>query len=159
MAPLARFQKRFYTLPLFLRHAGGLLAHAGDLLRARRGGRVDRRFAERLMLAVTQVNECRYCRAYHSRMAREAGLGEAELSGLLAGDFAGAPPEQRLALVFAQGYAESHEQVDPAEWARLEAAYGPQAARDILAYLRVITMGNLLGNTWEAVLWRLRGGG
>ncbi|MEW6242582.1 MAG: carboxymuconolactone decarboxylase family protein, partial [Chloroflexota bacterium] len=35
--------------------------------------------------------------------------------------------------------------------------YGQDTAEDILAYLRMITFGNLLGNTFDALLSRLKG--
>ena len=158
MTAAAHFNKRTYNLPTFFRHTGKLLRHPGYLLGALTGRRVSRRFAERLMLAVTQVNRCKYCSYAHSRMALQAGLSADELAALLEGDLGAAPTGQRPALVFAQQFAANREQVDPADWQRLQQIYGPEAAEDILTILRVITMGNLLGNSLDAVLWRLRGG-
>lgn len=153
-----RFDKRRYDLPTFFRHSWELLRRPRQVRRALRSGQVDRKFAERLMLAVTQVNQCRYCSYAHSRMALQAGLSADELAALLEGDLGAAPTGQRPALVFAQQFAANREQVDPADWERLQQIYGPEAAEDIVTILRVITMGNLLGNSLDAVLWRLRGG-
>jgi hypothetical protein len=35
--------------------------------------------------------------------------------------------------------------------------YGEEAANDIMTYLRMITFGNLLGNTFDAILSRFSG--
>ena len=35
--------------------------------------------------------------------------------------------------------------------------YGEQGARDIMAYIRMIMMGNLYGNTFDAFLSRFKG--
>ena len=40
---------------------------------------------------------------------------------------------------------------------KLVQTYGQERARDILAHVRMITLGNLSGNTFDALLSRLRG--
>ncbi len=40
-------------------------------------------FRERLMLAVTAVNGCRYCSYFHARQALKSGLTPEEISRLL----------------------------------------------------------------------------
>ena len=150
------FRKRIYSIESFSAALEDGLEHARDLRAAARGGRVNRAFAERIMLAVTAVNECRYCSYGHTRAALASGLSPAEIQAILAGDFGSAPPEEFLALTFAQHYAERAGQPDEAAWNRLVEAYGPETAQDILAYIRMITMCNLAGNTLDALLNRLR---
>ncbi len=156
-AEAAVFSRRVYTLPGFLAALLDGAAHLPELARAARGGRVSRAQAEKIMLAVTQVNNCRYCRLGHSYAASRAGVSRAEIESLLAGDWSPFPAQETAALAFARHYAESEEQPDPAAWEALVAACGPAQARDALAYMRMITIGNLLGNTFDALLSRLRG--
>lgn len=109
------------------------------------------------MLAVTRVNGCRYCAYGHSRAALAVGVTEAEIQHLMSGDLGGFPEEEAVALAFAQHYAESACQPDVQALRRLMDTYGPETARDIQAYLRMITFGNLYGNTFDALLSRLAG--
>jgi AhpD family alkylhydroperoxidase len=122
---------------------------------AARGGRVSKAFAERIMLAVTQVNGCRYCHYGHTRAALRAGVSEAEIRSLTLGALDQLPAEELVALVYAQHFAESGGRPDLEARQRLQETYGPETARDIMAYIRMIMMGNLLGNTFDALLSRL----
>lgn len=151
------FQRRAYTWAHFRRAVADILAHRDELRAASSSQTVDHAFAEKIMLAVTQVNDCRYCRYGHTQAALAAGISADELARLLAGELGSFPEHEAVALTFAQHYAESQEQPDPAAWERLVATYGPEDARSILAWVRMITLGNLLGNTFDAFLSRLRG--
>lgn len=127
-----------------------------DALRqARRSRKVSRAFAEKIMLAVTQVNGCRYCNYGHSKAALAAGVSQKELQNLLKGDLDEFPEGESVALTFAQHYAESDSKPDPLALKRLEETYGDETSRQILAYIRMITFGNLYGNTFDALISRL----
>lgn len=152
-----QFRKRIYNVATFRAAIDDAMDNLPDLRAAARGGRVDKAFAERLMLAVTAVNGCRYCSYGHSAAALRAGVEREEIAQLLGGDLAGAPAEQVPALLFAQHYAETEGHPEPQAWHELETRYGPQTARDIMAYIRMIMVGNLSGNTLDALLSRLRG--
>ena len=149
------FDKRIYTIATFRRALDELFVHLPELRAALRGGRVSKPFAERIMLAVTQVNGCRYCHYGHARAALAAGVTPAEIQHLIAGELGRLPADEVIALTFAQHYAETEGNPDPAAWQRLVDTYGPETARDIMAYIRMITLGNLLGNTFDALLYRL----
>ena len=151
------FTKRIYTLPLFTADVRQIFDHMDSLRRAARGGRVNRAFAEKIMMAVTSVNGCRYCSYAHSRAALAAGIPEAELQRIMSLDLGDFPESEAVALTFAQHYAETCCHPDPAAWQKLVSYYGQDTAEDILAYLRMITFGNLLGNTFDALLSRLKG--
>ncbi len=151
------FHKRIYTIPTFIAAIDDLLRHMDDLIDARRSGRIDRAWAEKLMLAVTAVNDCRYCMAFHRGLATRAGVSDDELRAVVSHQFGDLPLHEIVALAFAQHYAESGGRPDSASRQRLIEAYGADAARDIVAYLRAITVGNLLGNTFDALLERLKG--
>jgi AhpD family alkylhydroperoxidase len=77
-------------------------------------------FRERLMLAVTAVNGCRYCSWFHTRQALKGGLAAEEAKGLLAGDIGNCPPDEAVALVHAQHWAESDAHPDPEAVQRLQ---------------------------------------
>lgn len=149
--------KRIYTFPAFNTAVQEIFDHIDDLRQAARGGRVSKRFAEKIMLVVSRVNGCRYCCYGHSRAALAAGVSENELQNLMALDLGTFPTDEVVALTFAQHYAEANCQPDPAAWQRVVSYYGEEAANAILAYLRMITFGNLLGNTFDALLNRING--
>ncbi|MCU0486505.1 MAG: carboxymuconolactone decarboxylase family protein, partial [Anaerolineales bacterium] len=151
------FNRRIYTFPTFKEDVQQIFDHMDDLRQAARGGRVSKAFAEKIMLVVTAVNGCRYCSYAHSRAALAAGVSETELQNLLALDQGTFALQEVTALTFAQHYAESACHPDPAAWQQVVTYYGEETARDILAYLRMITFGNLLGNTLDALLSRFAG--
>jgi len=155
--PPAAFNKRIYTFSAFREAVHEIVAHFDDLRVASRTGRLGKPFAEKIMLTVTRVNGCRYCSYGHAHAALAVGVTETELQKLLSGEIGAFPEQEAVALAFAQHYAETCCQPDPAAWQRLVEYYGPAAARDIQAYLRMITFGNLLGNTFDALLSRLAG--
>lgn len=152
-----KLEKRFYTPATFKKDVQEILAHFEDLRQASRSGRIDKAFAEKLMLVITGVNGCRYCSYGHSRAALVAGVSNDEISKLLKGELDDVREEEAIALAYAQHYADSFSQPDPAATQRLVDTYGADKARDIQAYLRMITFGNLLGNTFDVLLTRLKG--
>jgi hypothetical protein len=66
------------------------------------------------------------------------------------------PEHELVAVLFAQHYAAQADRYDAAAWQRLQDTYGAAAARDILTHIRVITFANLYGNTFDALLERLK---
>jgi AhpD family alkylhydroperoxidase len=151
------FHKRIYTLPTFTADVKNIFDHMDSLRNAAHGGRVSKAFAEKIMLVVTRVNGCRYCSYGHSRAALAAGVSDSELQKLMALELGTFPESEAVALTFAQHYAESCCNPDPAAWQRVTSYYGEEAANDIITYLRMITFGNLLGNTFDALLSRFSG--
>ncbi len=119
---------------------------------------IDSALRERLMLAVTQVNGCRYCAQYHAKLALEEGLDNEEVARLLDGSFDDAPPEERTALLYAQHWADQRGDPDPEARARLVETYGEEKADAIDVLLQMIKMGNYMGNAWDYVLYRISGG-
>jgi AhpD family alkylhydroperoxidase len=154
--PEYTFNKRIFTFSLFAANARDLFSHLDELTGALTQHHVSRALAEKIMLAVTQVNGCRYCSYAHARMALQAGVSEPELRDLLMGEFSHIPAHELVAVLFAQHYAEQHDRYDAAAWQRLQDAYGAEVASDILTHIRMITFANLYGNTFDALLERLR---
>lgn len=107
MLPMDGFSRRRYS------RAKEALADMREISRDRRqmrslmsGNVVSEEFRERLMLAVTEVNGCRYCSYWHARAALAAGLGQDEVTSLLEGDLTESPPDELTALLHAQHWAD-----------------------------------------------------
>jgi AhpD family alkylhydroperoxidase len=149
------FHKRFYTPRSFFRDLREMVVHRSAIRETARSGRVSRAFAEKIMMAVTAVNGCRYCAYFHTRQALKEGVREDEIARILSLELGGFPPEEAVALAFAQHWAETEGQPDPEAERRFYETYGPQVSADILNWMRMINMGNLLGNSWDALLWRV----
>lgn len=150
------FPRRFYHRP------GDLFRDLREIWRERRQVRMVMRgealnpaFRERLMLAVTEVNGCRYCQHAHARMALTAGLSEADVRDLAVGNLLGSPTEQVPALLYAQHWAETEGRPDPEARRRILETYGSAQTEAVETALRVIRIGNLLGNTWDCLLYRV----
>lgn len=120
-----------------------------------RGETLSPQFRERLMLVVTEVNACRYCSYFHARQALVAGLSDEELQALTEGEFDASPAEEKPAMLYAQHWAEADGQPDVAATERLVTAYGLETAAAIELALRMIRIGNLAGNTFDYLLYRL----
>ena len=149
------FDKRFYTPRSLIRDLRELLARRSEIRETMQSGRVSRAFAEKIMMAVTAVNQCRYCARYHTRLALKEGIPQDEIARILSLELDEFPPEEAVALAFAQHWAETEGHPDPEAERRFRETYGTQVSADILNWMRVITMGNLLGNSWDALLWRV----
>ncbi|MCA9898702.1 MAG: carboxymuconolactone decarboxylase family protein [Ardenticatenaceae bacterium] len=150
------FKRRIYgSLKEMMADLAWPFKHREKLRQAMRGRLVSPQFRERLMMAVTAVNECRYCAFYHARESERVGLATNEIRELLAGDLAHAPEEELPALLYAQHYAEQNGRPDPITRQSLQTTYGPARADAIETVLRLIRMGNLLGNSTDWVLYKL----
>ena len=112
-------------------------------------------FQERLMLAVTAVEGCRYCSYFHAKQALKSGVTPEEISRLLSGDVNNCPEEEAVAVIYAQHWAESNACFDQEAVDRLRETYGPEKVEAIHLMLHMIRLGNLLGNTWDYLLYRI----
>jgi AhpD family alkylhydroperoxidase len=139
----------FYRNPLpLLRDLGRLILYSPALLRALAGGVPPAR-RERLMLAVSAVNGCPYCLAFHTRLALKCGLSEEEVEALVAVTDDPLPPEDRPAVLYAREWARRGGRAEGRLRADLVSVYGPSQARQIEALLHLIWIGNLLGLTYQ----------
>ena len=151
------FLRRTYASPAaFLDDVRFILRHRDQLKTAMRV--LDEAFRERLMLAVTQVNRCRYCTDFHAKYALEAGLSEEEIEQLLEGVVERCPPDEVLAVLYARHWAEEVGSPEPEIRQRLVDVYGEARADAIDMVLRMIWVGNLSGNTLDYLLYRISGG-
>jgi AhpD family alkylhydroperoxidase len=150
-----KFRRRFYRRPSEVAGDVRLLVREYRHARKRKGSPIDGAFRERLMLAVTEVNGCRYCAYAHARLALAAGVTSADIQALTQGDLRGAPSEQVPALLYAQHWAESDARPDAGARDRVLDMYGEEKTQAIELTMRSIRLGNLLGNTADYLLYRL----
>jgi AhpD family alkylhydroperoxidase len=153
------FRRRYYSRPgPFLRDARAIVSRRALVRRAMRK-LIAPGFRERLMMVVTEVNGCRYCSYYHARESLAAGVPEAQLRELLAGSIPrDAPAEELPALLYARHWAETDARPDPEADRRLTEVYGAEKAEAVRIVLRMIRIGNLLGNSADYLLYRLSRG-
>jgi len=150
------FQRRTYHRPSQLLRDISILARRRSQMRNLMNGEtLSAAFRERLMLAVTEVNQCRYCAYYHAKQALVEGFSENELQALTRGEFDNSPAQERPALLYAQHWAEADGIPDEEARARIVQLYGAETANAIDTALRVIRIGNLMGNTWDSLLYRV----
>jgi AhpD family alkylhydroperoxidase len=118
-------------------------------------GLISPAFRERLMLAVTAVDGCRYCSYFHAKQALKSGLTTEEIGQLLSGAVDKCPEDEAVAVIYAQHWAESDAHPDPEAVLKLQQTYGIKEAEFIHLMLRMIRLGNLLGNSWDYLLYRI----
>jgi AhpD family alkylhydroperoxidase len=134
-----------------------MLRNISGMKETAKAERISKQFAENIMLACTAVNDCIYCAWAHTKVALETGSTIQEIEQILALQFDKVLEDQVIALSFAQHFAESQGKPTKKALQKLGSYYGPQKSNDIINYLNMITMGNLLGNTIDAFESRLRG--
>jgi AhpD family alkylhydroperoxidase len=152
-----KFRRRLYNKPReFIEDLRFIIPKRALIKRAMRGDLIPAAFRERLMMVVTQVNGCRYCSYYHAKEALKAGIPEAELQAIIEGCIPDSiPQEEYVGLLYAQHWAESNAQPDPAAVHKLTETYGKEKTDAIHIILRMIRVGNLLGNLGDYILYRI----
>jgi hypothetical protein len=65
------------------------------------------------------------------------------------------PEDEILVVLYEQHWAESNACPDKEVAERLEETYGSEKAEAINLMLRIIRLDNLLGNTWDYLLYRV----
>lgn len=152
-----RFRKRTYTLPKVARHARALVSRSRDALAIWRG-RVDPALREKIMLSVAQVNGCRYCCYVHTQWAQREGASDEELARVAGLDPESFDRDEWLAISYAQSLAEGDFADAGSEVAdEIERRNGAQRRDDVETIARAMTFANLMANTLDAFLSRLKG--
>ena len=123
------------------------------LREVKKRGLLSPAFQERLMLAVTAVDGCRYCSYFHTKQALKSGIPPPEISLLLSGDIDACPEEEATAVMYAQHWADSDAHPDLEIVRKLQQTYGAEKAEAIHLMLRMIRIGNLMGNTLDYLLY------
>lgn len=149
------FEKRITSTKLFYSYLVDLIGNIGNIRDAKK--RLDKQFQNKILLAVTQVNGCRYCSYLHTKHALESGMSEEEIKSLLAGEVGDVNNDETIALMFAQHYAETQANPDKESVQKLFEKYGEQKASDIISVIQVIMVGNIHGISLDLLQGRLKG--
>ena len=153
---MKKFNKRTYqNITQFLSDIKFLFKNRKTIKQINNGELINKSFQERLMLAVTGVNNCRYCTYYHSRLALEAGITSEELAKILEGTVDNSPKEEQLALLYAQHWADQKGNPDQDFKDELINNYGEKKAEIIETAIKTINFGNLMGNTFDYFLYKI----
>ena len=136
------FPRRTATLRRLAPWIPELLINAPGLLSAysRVGNAIDPRMRERVILAVTEVNGCRYCAWIHGSWQDFLGEGISRADA------------EEAVLSYARACAEAGKPLDPTP---LTAQLGTAGVRELRATVAQIEVSNLVGNTVDALLARL----
>lgn len=154
--------KRTLSPENFFKTIGKFLSSSPVLALAMVRPKLSFALREKVFLAVTATNDCRFCQWGHSHWAMAHGVPLEEVNQILryqAESLEAGNPAEAAAILFAQHYAEQLDQFDPESIENLRMYYSDAQVDEILAYVRFITFTNLSGNTVDAFLDRLRGHG
>ena len=124
---------------------------------AKRKKEINSQFIERIMLAVTEVNNCKLCSNAHTKKALEYGMNKEEIQNILAGNMDDIPADELEAVIFAQHYADTRGNPTKKAWERIIKVYGTPKAKGILGSIRTIMIGNTYGLPWSSFFNRFKG--
>lgn len=150
------YKKRF----TFLEYYKGLLLMykaIGVLKNNRKDSIINEAFIERIMLSVTEVNGCAACSYAHTSMALKQGFSQEEIESFLGGSDDFVVPEEAKARLFAQHYADNGGSIDKEAYKVLLDEYGKEKSEVILAAIKVMMVGNMVGIPISAFGSRLKG--
>lgn len=146
------------TTATALREATALAGRHRDLAAIWRGGRLDPRLREEVMLAVAEANACRWCTLAHRRWALSEGATDEELAAIEGHDPAQFDRRTWAAIAWAQSRTRTDlgPVADGLE-AELARYYDRDERADLDLVTRVMGLANRSANTFDALLARLRG--
>jgi AhpD family alkylhydroperoxidase len=149
--------RKLFSIPEIYKIISKAVRSTKYLKLARKEKLISPHFQERLMLAVTEVNNCPMCSYAHVKWALDAGMEKTEIDDLLLGDLKNTPEDELNAVLFAQHYADTRGEPDRNTWELLLKEYGKDKALGILAAIRMIMVGNALGIPSGSFLNRFKG--
>ena len=162
LPPAPRKPKRTLSSQNLGRTLGNALKSGPALVRGLTQHGISPALREKIILGVTSVNDCRYCKWGHSHWAMAHGVSLDEVNQILGHqnkDLQATNAAEAAAIFFAQQYAENYDHFEPAAVAQLLTHYSQAQVGEIVAYIHAITLGNLLGNTVDAFLSRFSSNG
>lgn len=157
MAELTTFTKKSYTFRLFLKDIIRFIRNFSRVKSAFTSERISKQFAERIMLAVTAVNDCEYCIYGHSGSSLNSGVAEEDVLSIMNFEYNANSLDEIVALNFAKQYAETNNKPPKKAYDELVNYYGLEKVNDILIFIQIVSLGNYLGNTVEAFEARREG--
>lgn len=152
------FDKRVFSAGQLFEDIGYFLANIPLMFRSFQDNKIDKAFREKIMTITSAVNGCTYCAWFHAGQALSGGMSEADIKDMLNLQFnSNASEFETMALMYAQHYAETNRNPQNEMTQKLTDHYGNSTAGHILFFIRMISFGNLFGNTWDSVISRFKG--
>ena len=151
-----QFDKRRYRS--FAEFLSDLRLLFSDFKKIKRVRLISPAFRERLMIAVTAVYGCSYCSWLHTTLALRTGIDREEVTRLLSNIVENCPEDEAIALIYAQHWADSNANPQPEYTQKLVETYGSEKAEAINLLLRMNRIGNLFGNSFDYLLYRISPG-
>ena len=152
------FNKRTFTLAGFARSLLFNLLYGPRLITSMIHPATSGALREQIMLGCTSVNDCRYCDWFHTQVALKNSVDLDELNQFLANpEGTSLPEDAAIAILYAQHFAENRGKPTKDARERLKTVFNRWQRLEIHAYLHAIYLGNLSGNTFDALLSRFKG--
>lgn len=153
------FRKRTITTREMVGSAISMVPSIGTIYKVWVKHEIDPGFREELMLAVSELNHCRYCTWAHHEWAHMVGVSDDELAHVEQMDPTGFDRRKWLAISYVRALVTAKfGRVDKELVREMKAKYTPMEIKEIEIVARVMDIGNRGANTWDALLSRLRGG-
>ena len=109
-------------------------------------GTVDVKFKELLTVRVSRLNDCAYCLASHSLLAKKAGATERELDAARDGDWDALPESWRAALGVADDMTLDHGHVSDDRFALFREHWNEDQVIEIIAVIAAFNYFNRVAN-------------
>ncbi|MEA1974649.1 MAG: carboxymuconolactone decarboxylase family protein [Bacillota bacterium] len=153
---IQKFYKNNYSVREFYHIVDKAFMSIGAFRKGKKVGFLDKKFEERINLAVTEVNGCELCNVFHVGKAKKAGVSQMEITSLNLGGIGIQTTKEDIAIEFAKHYAENKGKPKRLEWEKLVKAYDIEKAESIMGAIRIIMFGNAQGIAAGAFLNRLK---
>jgi AhpD family alkylhydroperoxidase len=158
VSPFGGYKKRTMTAKELVLGAASLVPDAGTVYRVWVKHEIDAGFREELMLAVSKLNDCRYCSWGHHEWAHIVGIPEEELAHIEQMDPSNFDRKKWLAISFVRELVTARfGRVSKVLMSEMKANYSAREIKEIILVAKVMDIGNRGANTWDAMLSRLQG--
>lgn len=137
--------KRIYTYKEMFKTAVCFFNGLNFIKQAKKSKAINKAFAERIMLGVTEVNGCTLCSYQHTGMALKAGLSLEEIKALLDGKLQSVQENEIIGVLFGKHVADQRGLFDKAIFDRMAKEYGEDRALGVLGAVRIIMFTNIIG--------------
>lgn len=157
-SPFGGYKKRTMTAKELVLSAASLVPEAGMVYKVWVKHEIDAGFREELMLAVSKLNDCRYCSWGHHEWAHIAGIPEEELAHIEQMDPTNFDRKKWLAISFVRELVTvKFGKVSKDLMKEMKANYSAREIQEIILIAKVMDISNRGANTWDAMLSRLQG--
>jgi AhpD family alkylhydroperoxidase len=119
---------------------------------------IEAGFREELMLAVSKLNDCKYCAWGHHEWAHAAGITEDELDHIEHGDSEGIERAKWVAISYVVALVTpDNTNVPPELTQEMQENYSAREIKEIELVARIMDVSNRAANTFDALQSRLKG--